>query len=104
MPGQNWIELLANLEFTRRNYRANAESSSRLSNVVKAAEYMTRVEDIKRELAEVRAQAVAEGIPAHALTAEIVEAWAIEHLDGGPYRVWDWDVGQDLPASMQVRR
>jgi hypothetical protein len=101
MQVHEWLELLASIEHERRTYRARAEIFSELANVVKAAGFMARADETAKELAETRAEAIADGVPTEAITPELVEAWGIANLDGGPYHVWDWDTEQDLPTSLE---
>jgi len=99
-PVDGWLELLASIEQERRTCRAKAEIYSQLANVVKAAGFIAGADEAAEELVEMRTTAIAEGIPAEAITAEKVEAWGIRNLGGGPHRVWEWDAEQDLPASL----
>jgi hypothetical protein len=100
MPIHGWLEVLAGLEHERRTCRAKAEIFSRLRNVVKAAGFIAQADETAEELAEARATAIAGGIPAEAISHEVVEAWGIANLDGGPHRIWEWDAEHDLPASL----
>src|SRR5688572_1330316 len=100
MTVHGWLELLATIELERRAYRAQAESFSRLRNVVKAAGFVVQADEAAQEILELRATAIAEGVPAEAIAREMVEAWGIANLNGGPQHRWEWDAEQDLPESL----